>query len=154
MANPITKYLQNRTTRRGDVDPQDHRKPFFNTTRRTFMSEDKTITLGGRNFPIAPLTLGQMRQAAPAFMRIGVDTPEGMGAQTTIIYLAMHAADPKITSADVDAIIGVTFTELKIAVERIAKLMGVEMRAVEPGEAKPVEPAASTTSIGSTSTAA
>ena len=119
------------------------------------MSEAKTITLGGRDFPIAPLTLGQMRQAGPAFTRIGIDSTEGMGAQTTLIYLAMHAADPKITSADVDAIIGVTFTELKTAVEKVAQLMGVEMRAAEPGEAMPVEkPAASTTSTGTKSTEA
>jgi len=118
------------------------------------MSEAKTITLGGRDFPIAPLTLGQMRQAGPAFMRINVDTPEGMGAQTTLIYLAMHAADPKVTAADVDAIIGVTFQELKAAVEKIAKLMGVEMRATEAGEALPAQPAASATSTGTKSTAA
>ena len=105
------------------------------------MSKDNIITLGGKEFPIAPLTLGQMRQAGPAFTRIGIDTPEGMGAQTTIIYLAMHSADPKITTADVDAVIGVTFPELKTAVEKVAKLMGVEMRPIEPGEAQPVAPA-------------
>ena len=118
------------------------------------MSDAQTITLGGQEFPVAPLTLGQLKQAGPAFTRIGIDTPEGMAAQTTIIYLAMHAADPKITSADVDAIVGVTFPELKAAVEKVAKLMGVEMRSLEPGEAKPVEPAASATSTGSTSMAA
>ena len=105
------------------------------------MNEGTTITLGGREFPVAPLTLGQMRQAGPAFTRIGIDTPEGMGAQTTIIYLAMNSADPKITAADVDNIKGVTFPELKVAVEIVARLMGVEMRPLETGEAQPVEPA-------------
>ena len=119
------------------------------------MSKANTITLGGREFPIAPLTLGQMKQAGPAFTRIGIDTPEGMGAQSTLLYLAMHNADPKVTPADVDAIIGVTFQELKTAVEKIAKLMGVETREVEPGEAEPVAPAtASPTSTGAKSTAA
>ncbi|MDE3016310.1 MAG: hypothetical protein KGI29_05230 [Pseudomonadota bacterium] len=118
------------------------------------MSKDNTITLGGREFPIAPLTLGQMKQAGPAFTRIGIDTPEGVSAQTTLLYLAMHNADPKITPADVDAILGVTFPELKIAVEKVAILMGVETRAVEPGEALPAQPAASATSTGSKSTAA
>jgi hypothetical protein len=127
------------------------------------MSKDGTITLGGREFPVAPLTLGQLRQAGPAFTRIGIDTPEGMGAQTTIIYLAMHAADPKVTPADVDNIVGVTFPELKAAVEIVARLMGVEMRALSEGEASPappanqtmaVEPAASATSTGQTSMAA
>ncbi len=118
------------------------------------MTEPATITLGGRDFPVAPLTLGQMKQAGPAFTRIGIDTPEGMGAQTTIIYLALHAADPKITPADVDAIVGVTFPELKAAVEKVAKLMGVEMKEIVPGEAQPVEPATSAASTGQTSTAA
>ncbi|MDE1901014.1 MAG: hypothetical protein KGI37_05130 [Alphaproteobacteria bacterium] len=118
------------------------------------MSDERSITLGGQNFPIAPLTLGQLRQAGPAFTRIGIDSPEGMGAQTTILYLAMHAANSAVTAADVDAIVGVTFPELRVAVEKIAKLMGVEMRAIEPGEAQPVEPATSTTSTGSKSTEA
>jgi len=118
------------------------------------MSDDKTITLGGQDFPIAPLTLGQMRQAGPAFMRIGIESPEGMGAQTTLLYLAMHSADPKVTAANVDAITGVTFPELKTAVEKVAKLMGVEMRAAEPGEATPAQPAASAISTGTKSTAA
>jgi hypothetical protein len=119
------------------------------------MSDAQTITLGGQEFPVAPLTLGQLKQAGPAFTRIGIDTPEGMSAQTTIIYLAMYAANPKIVAADVDSIVGVTFPELKVAVEKVAKLMGVEMRSLEPGEAQPVEPAtASTASTGSTSTAA
>jgi hypothetical protein len=118
------------------------------------MSKDTVVTLGGREFPVAPLTLGQLRQAGPAFTRIGIDTPEGMGAQSTIIYLAMHAADPKVTPADVDNIVGVTFPELKAAVEIVARLMGVEMRAIPAGEVQPVEPAASATSTGQTSTAA
>ena len=119
------------------------------------MSDDKTITLGGKEFPIAPLTLGQMRQAGPAFMRLSFNTPEGIGAHATLLYLAMHNADPKVTPADIDAIIGVSFPELKTAVEKVAKLMGVETRAVEPGEALPAQPAAaSTTSTGSKSTAA
>ncbi|MDE1901296.1 MAG: hypothetical protein KGI37_06615 [Alphaproteobacteria bacterium] len=119
------------------------------------MNEPATVMLGGREFPVAPLTLGQMKQAGPAFTRIGIDTPEGVGAQTTLLYLAMHQADPKVTAADVDAIVGVTFPELKTAVEKVAKLMGVEMRAIEPGEAQPALPAAaSETSTGTKSTEA
>jgi hypothetical protein len=101
------------------------------------MADDRTITLGGQDFPIAPLTLGQMRQAGPAFTRIGIDSPDGMGAQITILYLAMRAANPAVTAADVDAIVGVTFSELKAAVETVARLMGVEMRTITPGEDLP-----------------
>ncbi len=119
------------------------------------MNDTVTITLGGQEFPIAPLTLGQLKQAGPAFTRIGIDTTEGMGAQTTILYLAMHAANAAVTAADVDAIIGVTFPELKAAVEKVAKLMGVEMKEIASGEALPGNPApALATSTGSTSTEA
>ena len=53
------------------------------------------------------------------------------------------------------AIPPIGFPELKQAVEVVARLMGVEMRAIEPGEALPVAPAtASPTSTGSTSMAA
>ena len=98
-----------------------------------------TITLGGKDFPVAPLTLGQMRQAGPAFMRIGIETPEAMGAQITLLYLAMRSADSKVTPADVDSIPGVTLGEIHNAVSVVAALMGVEFKAVAPGEAKPPE---------------
>ena len=116
------------------------------------MSKAETITLGGQAFPVAPLTLGQMRQAGPAFTRIGIDTPEGMGAQTTILYLAMHAANPAITAADVDTIVGVTFPELKTAIEKVAKLMGVEMREAALGEAQ-LAPLANKTTAAESATA-
>lgn len=101
------------------------------------------ITLGGQTYPVAPLTLGQMRRAGPAFMRIGVDTPEAMGAQITLILLSLQAANATITPDQVDSIPGVTFLEIRQAVETVARLMGVELKAVEPGEVTPVagEPA-------------
>jgi hypothetical protein len=46
----------------------------------------------------------------------------------------MRAANPAVTAADVDAIVCVTFPELKAAVEKVARLMGVEMRTITPGE--------------------
>lgn len=91
----------------------------------------KTITLGGQDYPIAPLTLGQMRRAGPCLTRIGIDTPEGVAAQTTLIALAMQAADPMVTPEVVDSIRGVTFEELRKAVDVVAGLMGVAM--VRPG---------------------
>ncbi len=63
------------------------------------MSDDKTITLGGRDFPIAPLTLGQMRQAGPAFMRIGIESPEGIRCLKSMrclflpILISSHTGD-------------------------------------------------------------
>jgi cystathionine beta-lyase/cystathionine gamma-synthase len=104
------------------------------------VSDGKTITLGGREFPIAPLTLGQMRTVGPAFTRIGVDTPEGMAAQYTVIAAAMKNGDLAIESAAaamllVDSIVGVTFGELRAAIETIGEMIGVKTKVVVPGEA-------------------
>ena len=98
------------------------------------------ITLAGKNYPIAPLTLGDMRRAGPAFTRIGVDTPEAMSAQITLIYLAMHSADHNVTPADVDGITGVTIAEIQAAVEMVARLIGVALVEASPlGEALPAK---------------
>lgn len=108
------------------------------------MENDNTITLGGNSHPIAPLSLGQMRQAVPCMMRLGVDTVDGMGANITVIYHGMKAANPNVKPEDIDEIKGVTFAEIKEAVEKIAKLTGLEMKkAPKPGEGKPAadEPA-------------
>ena len=48
-----------------------------------------------------------------------------------------YRSNAAVTPADVDAIVGVTFPELKAAVEKVALLMGVEMRKIEPGEVQP-----------------
>ena len=108
------------------------------------------ITLGGREFPVAPLTIGQMRRAGPAFVRIGFDTPEAMGAQVTLLMLAMQAADPTVTPDAVDAIPGVTIPDLRAAIKVVLALIGVDLVDVPPGEPRPGEHPAST---GPTSTA-
>lgn len=109
------------------------------------------ITLGGREFPVAPLTLGQMRRAGPAFIRIGFDTPEAMGAQVTLLLLAMQAADPTVTPDAVDNIVGITIPELRAALKVVLALIGVDLVDVPPGESRPAgEPPVST---GPTSTA-
>jgi hypothetical protein len=104
------------------------------------VSDGKTITLGGREFPIAPLTLGQMRTVGPAFTRIGIDTPDGMAAQITVIAAAIKSGDPTIETATaalalVDGIVGVTFGELKAAVEAIGEMMGLARKVAPTGEA-------------------
>lgn len=106
--------------------------------------ENQTITLGGKEYPIAPLTLGQMRHVAPCLMRMGIDTVDGMGANVTIIYHGMKAADASVKVEDIDAMTGVTFAEIKNAVEKIAIMAGLELKKAAPeGEAKPAgEPAA------------
>ena len=116
--------------------------------------EQQTITLGGKSYPIAPLKIGQMKQAGPCFTRVGMDTPDGMAAQTTIIYCAMKAADPSVTPEFVDNIQGATFNEIGAAVGAIAKLMGLETRTPPKGEAAPAEaPASEPDSAAGTGTA-
>ena len=99
------------------------------------MTETTAITLGGRAFPVAPITLGRMRTVAPAFTRIGIDTPDGMAAQITVIHAAVSAADPSVKLEDLDALTGVTFEELKAAVETISVMIGLGKKAPAPGEA-------------------
>jgi hypothetical protein len=97
----------------------------------------KTICLGGCDYPIAPLTLKAMRTVAPAFTRISISTPEGMAAQVTVIAAAMQAANPSLKFEDVEALAGVTFDELKAAVEAIGEMMGLRRKdASSPGDAK------------------
>lgn len=101
------------------------------------------ITLGGREYPIAPLTLGQMCMVAPAFGRIGITSPEGMRAQVTIIHAAMAGADPSLPVDTVDNLTGVTFEELQVAVDAIGAMIGLGRRkASAPGES--AAPAAKT----------
>lgn len=108
------------------------------------MQNPNTITLGGNSYEIAPLTLAQMKQVAPCLMRLGIDTVDGMGANITVLYHGMKAANASVKPEDVDAIKGVTFAEIKEAVEKIAKLTGLEMKKEpKPGEERPAadEPA-------------
>jgi hypothetical protein len=108
------------------------------------MSDDtkaRIITLGGAEFPIAPLTLGAMRNVGPAFTRIGIDSPAGMDAQISVITAAMAAADPGVKRETVDAIVGVTFDELKVAIETIGRMMGLGLKDPAAGEAAALEAA-------------
>jgi hypothetical protein len=99
------------------------------------MSEN-TIILGGKSYPIAPLTLGAMRRVAPAFTRIGIDTPDGMAAQISVMQAAMAAADATVTLETVDGIPGVTFAEMKAAMDAIGAMMGLGQKDAPTGEAE------------------
>ena len=115
---------------------------------------ESKITLGATDYPIAPLSLGQMRQVAPCFMRMGVDSPEGMAAQITIIFQAIKAANPAAKMEEIDAIKGVTLEQIRMAVETIGKLIGLEVKSkvLTPGEAPPADGPASQNGTGDTST--
>ena len=102
----------------------------------------KMITLGAAEYPVAPLSLSQMRQVGPCFSRMGIDTMDGMAAQMTIIFQGMKAADPAVTMEFVDGITGVTFEQIRVAVQEIGVFCGLEFKkpaaeGAAPGEAVP-----------------
>jgi hypothetical protein len=104
---------------------------------------DDKIILGGKDYPVAPLSLGAMRQAGPCFTRIGIDTTEGMSAQLTIIFHGMKAANAGLKMEDVDALQGVTFAEIRAAVQKIGELCGLEVKeVVKDAPVGEVQPAA------------
>jgi hypothetical protein len=81
-----------------------------------------------------------MRQVGPCFSRMGIDTVEGVSAQITIIFQGMKSADAAVTMEKVDAIKGVTFSEIRQAVQRIGELCGLKTSAADDapeGEAAP-----------------
>ncbi len=102
-----------------------------------------TITLGGKDYPIARLTLGQLRTVAPASTRTGIDSPEGMAALLTLIHAGMKTAGCTLSFAELDALEGVLIPELSLA---CAKMMALLTRRDPPppesedapsGEAQP-----------------
>ncbi len=95
-----------------------------------------TITLGGQEFPIAKLSLGQMRTAVPAMLRIGITTPEEMAAQITVILAAVSSANPAIKLSDIETIRGVEVFEITEAVTKIGVMMGFTKKAPQKGEAE------------------
>lgn len=103
----------------------------------------QTIKLGAAEYPVAPLSLSQMRAVGPCFSRMGIDSMDGMAAQLTIIFHGMKAADPTVTMEKVDAITGTTFEQIRVAVQDIGTLCGLEFKkpapveGAEPGEAQP-----------------
>src|SRR5262245_26968860 len=64
--------------------------------------EKLTITLEGREFPVSRLSILKMRTVVPAMTKIGVDTPEGMDAQRTVLVAAMQSANPEFKVEEFD----------------------------------------------------
>jgi hypothetical protein len=96
-----------------------------------------TITLGGKQYPVAKMTMKQMRRAGPCIVRSNVDTVEGMDAQATVILLAMQAADPSMTMEKLDAV-PATFAEISAAYVAICAVEGFSVVKDDgAGEAKP-----------------
>jgi hypothetical protein len=114
------------------------------------MSE--TITLGGRDYPVAPLKFRDLKRILPLFLELGIDSEAKIDAQGDIIAAALATADPNFTRAAFDDL-SPTVPELRIAISTIAILSGLERKAILPGEAQLGEASAASPADGATSTA-
>jgi hypothetical protein len=116
------------------------------------MAEPITITLGGRDFTVRPLTIGQFRQIYPAiFKGAGLASDEGYDQAIRCIAAALERDHPEMTVAAILAL-ETTVGELAAAFVAIMRHAGLKLGA-SPGEA-PAGPGASPTgSAGPTSTA-
>jgi len=112
------------------------------------MSE--TITLGGRDYPVAPLKFRDLKRILPLFLELGIDSEAKIDAQGDIIAAALQTADAGFTRAAFDDL-SPTVPELRNAITTIAILSGLERKAIPPGE--PVAEEAASPSAGATSTA-
>jgi hypothetical protein len=107
------------------------------------MSE--TITLGGRDYPLAPLKFRDLKRILPLFLELGIDSEAKLEAQGDIIAAAIMTADPNFTRAAFDDL-SPTISELQNAVSTVAVLSGLERRSPLPGEAPAASPLAGATS--------
>ena len=99
----------------------------------------ETITLGGRDFALRPLTIGQLRPLLDA-----LDTVSGAGggsmidAAARILHAGLAAAQPELTLDEVLAI-AATVPEVNAAVAAVLRVAGlIPQQASAPGEAAPV----------------
>jgi hypothetical protein len=100
--------------------------------------EEQTITLGRQTFQIGELTLGQMKQVGPCFVNSGIDTVPGMNAQLTIIWHGIKTVNPKFTMEELEAIRGVTISQISAAVRAVGRLCGLDLKEPEAvGETMP-----------------
>jgi hypothetical protein len=109
------------------------------------MSE--TITLGGRDYPVAPLKFKDLKRILPLFLSLGIDSESKVEAQGDIIAAAIATADPGFTRAAFDEL-SPTIPELQSAVSAVAVLSGLERSAPPKGEAEAASPSGGVISTG------
>jgi len=96
-----------------------------------------TITLGGRDYAIRPLTLGQLRVVLPAFARAAtLGAADGVDAAIDILAAAL-ARDHRDLTREALLEVEATPHELAAAVVRIAALSGLVPKEGAPGEGLP-----------------
>ena len=105
----------------------------------------ETITLGGRDYPVAPLKFRDLKRILPLFLDLGIDSEAKLEAQGDIIAAAIATADPNFTRAAFDDL-SPTIPELQSAVSTVAVLSGLERRSPLSGEAQAASPSAGATS--------
>jgi|SRR5439155_14633123 len=104
----------------------------------------ETITLGGREFALRPLTLGQLRHLLDALDAMAGASGGGLiDAAARLVAAGLAAAHPELT---VEAVLdcAASLSELNAAVAAILQMAGLHPRELAPGEAGPVASAAAT----------
>jgi hypothetical protein len=95
------------------------------------MPDTITIALGGRDFTVRPLTIGQLRTIYPAiFQGAALGTPDGYDKAVRCIATALQADHPEVTPEALEAL-PTTIPELSAAFVAVMTLAGLKM-----GEAK------------------
>lgn len=108
------------------------------------MAEGATIALGGRDFMVQTLTIGQLRTIYPEMSQgASLGTAEGFDKAMRCIAAALAEDHPEVTLAEITKL-RTTIPELSAAFVAVMKLAGLKM-----GEGK-----AGAASAGQTSTAA
>ena len=105
----------------------------------------ETIMLGGREFALRPLTLGQLRHLLDALDEMaGASGGALIDAAAKLVKAGLAAAHPDFT---VEAVLdcAASLPELNAAVAAILHMAGLHPRESDPGEAGPVASAAAMT---------
>ena len=99
----------------------------------------ETVTLGGRDFTVRPLTLGQLRPLLDAVDALSGSVAGAMiDAAAKILHAGLGAAQPELTLDDVLAL-EATVPEINTAVAAVLRVAGlVPSGGAGPGEAAPV----------------
>src|SRR5947199_3383271 len=98
----------------------------------------ETITLGGRDFALRPLTLGQLRHLLDALDAMAGASGGGLiDAAAKLVAAGLAASHPELT---VEAVLdcAASLSELNAAVAAILRLAGLHPKELDPGEAEPV----------------
>jgi hypothetical protein len=97
------------------------------------------ITIGGRDFPVPPLSIGQLKFVGPAMLRLKTMnlealTEDNVSDLSLIVYLAILRGTPTFPRAEFDNMPG-TIEQLLIAYPTIAQQCGMMRKEADQGEA-------------------